>query len=224
MTIHSCEYLWLDGYEEDACIRSKREIVVAEEIPTIDNLPYWSYFWSPSKPTKFNCSDCILKPVEVWKDPNRVNGYFVMCEVLNHDGAPHDCNNRAAYRRNQDNCLGIEQKFFFTKNGLPLRSSEENNPLGAQLQEESGEGKLTSTHCVEEHLNQCLSCGLNITGFSDEQLTGQWKYYLESKDSRCPFDDYWLSRFLLMGLAEKYNLHVKFLPKSIKTDAVHQPY
>ena len=34
-------------------------------------------------------SDCLLKPVAIYPDPTRKNGYLVMSEVLNADGTPH---------------------------------------------------------------------------------------------------------------------------------------
>ena len=40
-------------------------------------------------------SDCLLKPVAVYADPDRKDGYLIMTEVLNADGTAHESNGRA---------------------------------------------------------------------------------------------------------------------------------
>ena len=40
-------------------------------------------------------SDCILKPIRVYADPQRVGAYLALCEVLDATGSPHSSNERA---------------------------------------------------------------------------------------------------------------------------------
>ena len=57
--------------------------------------------------------DCLLKPVNIFPDPHRINGYLVMCEVLNADGTPHRTNGRATIDDDDDDFwFGFEQEYF----------------------------------------------------------------------------------------------------------------
>ena len=55
----------------------------------------WSFDGSSTQQAEGNDSDCLLKPVAIFPDPDRSNGYLVMTEVLNADGSPHETNARA---------------------------------------------------------------------------------------------------------------------------------
>ena len=48
----------------------------------------WSFDGSSTRQAEGNSSDCLLKPVAIFNDPARTNGYLVMTEVLNSDGTP----------------------------------------------------------------------------------------------------------------------------------------
>ena len=64
-----------------------------------------------------------LKPVAIYPDPTRRNGYLVMTEVLNADGTPHISNGRATIEDEDDDFwFGFEQEYFImdTKTQLPL--------------------------------------------------------------------------------------------------------
>jgi glutamine synthetase len=40
MKTYKCEYIWLDGYQPEANLRSKTKIVTLEETPSIDRFSY----------------------------------------------------------------------------------------------------------------------------------------------------------------------------------------
>ena len=68
-------------------------------------------------------SDCLLKPVAIYPDPTRINGYLVMTEVLNADGTNHISNARATIDDDDnDFWFGFEQEYFImdTETQLPL--------------------------------------------------------------------------------------------------------
>ena len=88
------EYIWLDGYVPTQNMRSKTK-VVNDFDGTLESCPIWAFDGSSTKQAEGNSSDCLLKPVAIFPDPNRLNGYLVMTEVLNADGTPHASNARA---------------------------------------------------------------------------------------------------------------------------------
>ena len=57
--------------------------------------PVWAFDGSSTQQAEGNASDCLLKPVAVYPDPDRVNGFLVMNEVYDADGTPHESNGRA---------------------------------------------------------------------------------------------------------------------------------
>ena len=80
------EYIWLDGYEPTQSMRSKTMIRTNFEEPLMNAPCGLSMAHLPNK--QRGDSDCLLKPVFICPDPDRINGFLVMCEVLNADGTP----------------------------------------------------------------------------------------------------------------------------------------
>jgi glutamine synthetase len=77
-----------------------------------------------NQPGSGGSSDCLLKPVAIFTDPGRQDGFLVMCEVLNPDGSIHDSNGRATIDDDDaDFWFGFEQEYF-------LWDRETNLPLG----------------------------------------------------------------------------------------------
>ena len=71
------EYIWLDGYVPTQNMRSKTK-VIENFSGKLEDCPNWSFDGSSTKQAEGNSSDCILKPVAIYPDPERVNGYLVM--------------------------------------------------------------------------------------------------------------------------------------------------
>ena len=73
----------------------------------------WSFDGSSTLQAEGGDSDCLLKPVFICPDPDRINGFLVMCEVLNADGTPHSTNGRATIDEDDDDFwFGYEQEYF----------------------------------------------------------------------------------------------------------------
>ncbi|MGB5782096.1 MAG: glutamine synthetase beta-grasp domain-containing protein, partial [Eudoraea sp.] len=88
------EYIWLDGHEPTQELRSKTKI--EEDFSgKLEDCPLWSFDGSSTEQAEGGSSDCLLKPVAIYPDPERANGFLVMAEVLNADGTPHTSNHRA---------------------------------------------------------------------------------------------------------------------------------
>jgi len=216
---YKCEYIWLDGYKPEANLRSKTKIVTATEAPTLHDLPEWSFDGSSTQQADGNFSDCILKPVRVHRDAGRANGMLVMCEVLNPDGTPHASNSRARYDDQADFWFGFEQEYVITKNGMPVGFPTKGypNPQGKYYCG-AGTENIVARDLVEEHLDQCLNSGLQVTGINAEVMIGQWEFQLLGKGAKAAADDLWMARYLLHRVAEKYGVVIELHPKPVKGD------
>jgi glutamine synthetase len=123
MTKSKLEYIWLDGYKPTQSLRSKTKI--EEDFSgKLEDCSNWSFDGSSTEQAAGGSSDCLLKPVAIIPDPQRKNGYLIMCEVLNADGTPHVTNGRATIEDDDnDFWFGFEQEYF-------LWDNETNKPLG----------------------------------------------------------------------------------------------
>ena len=91
MSKSKLEYIWLDGYTPTANMRSKTK-VEKNFSGKLEDCPVWSFDGSSTQQAEGGSSDCLLKPVAIYPDPARKDGYLVMAEVLNPDGTPHASN------------------------------------------------------------------------------------------------------------------------------------
>ncbi len=106
------EYIWLDGYEPTQNMRSKT-LVRKNFTGNVEDCPMWSFDGSSTRQAEGGSSDCLLKPVAIFPDPQRIDGFLVMCEVLNADGSPHPSNGRATIEDDdEDFWFGYEQIFI----------------------------------------------------------------------------------------------------------------
>ncbi|MEY4336756.1 MAG: hypothetical protein RLZZ45_1675 [Bacteroidota bacterium] len=215
MSLIKLEYIWLDGYKPTQSLRSKTKVVKAEEFDgTLASLSMWSFDGSSTEQAPGGSSDCLLKPVYVVKDPQRKNGYLVMCEVLNADGTAHESNGRATIEDDDnDFWFGFEQEYF-------LWDPRTNKPLG--FPDGGYPGPQGPYYCsvgaknafgrdiVEEHLDVIIEAGLNVEGINAEVATGQWEFQIFAKGAKEAGDQIWIARYLLERIGEKYGVSVNW--------------
>ena len=73
MSKHKLEYIWLDGYKPTQSLRSKT--LVRENFSgELGDAKEWSFDGSSTEQAEGNDSDCLLKPVAVYPDPDRFGG------------------------------------------------------------------------------------------------------------------------------------------------------
>jgi glutamine synthetase len=221
MSKSKLEYLWLDGYEPTANIRSKTRI--EEDFSgKLEDCPMWSFDGSSTKQAEGGSSDCLLKPVAIYPDPARRNGYLVMTEVLNSDGTPHESNSRATIDDEDDDFwFGFEQEYFImdTATGLPLGFPVGGYPGPQGLYYCSVGGRNTwGRDLVEEHADLCLDAGLQFEGINQEVAAGQWEFQLFAKGAKKAGDEIWVARYMLQRLTESYGYYIEYHPKPIKGD------
>ena len=215
------EYVWLDGYVPTQNMRSKTK-VVEDFSGKLKDCPVWAFDGSSTRQAEGSSSDCLLKPVAIFTDPERVNGFLVMTEVLNADSSPHDSNARAKIDDDDnDFWFGFEQEYFImdVETQLPLGFPLGGYPGPQGLYYCSVGGKNThGRNLVEEHADICIDAGINFEGINQEVACGQWEFQLFAKGAKKAGDELWIARYLLDRLTEDYNYYIEYHPKPIKGD------
>lgn len=215
------EYIWLDGYYPTQSLRSKTK-VIADFSGDVADAPQWSFDGSSTLQAPGGSSDCLLQPVACYPDPDRRDGYLVMCEVLNPDHTPHETNGRATIEdEDSDFWFGFEQEYTlwdprtskplgFPQDGYPAPQGPYYCSVGAR--------KAVGRQIVEAHLDACLDAGLDIQGINAEVLMGQWEFQVFSKGAKAAGDQVWLARYLLERTAEKFDVSINWHCKPVKGD------
>lgn len=218
MSLSKLEYIWLDGYKPTQSLRSKTKIE-KDFGGTLDECPMWSFDGSSTQQAEGGSSDCLLKPVAIFPDPQRKNAYLVMTEVLNADGSAHVSNMRALIDDDDDDFwFGFEQEYF-------LWDTETNRPLGFPIGGypapqgpyycSVGAKNAFGREIIEEHLDVCLEAGINVEGINAEVATGQWEFQIFAKGAQQAGDQVWVARYLLERIGEKYGVAIEYHPKPL---------
>jgi len=223
------EYIWLDGYKTPN-LRNKITVKKASTIsldanglPDVKSLPDWNFDGSSTKQAPGNNSERILKPVRVygWKHGH----YLVLCEVYDNNGKPHDSNSRANLRdsagkySSEEFWWGFEQEYFITDGYRPLGFPKEGYPQPQGFYYCGvGVNQVVGRKLAEQHLEKCLSMGIEFTGTNAEVAIGQWEFQCFSKDTLKACDDLWISRYVLYRLAEEYEWGIDLSPKPVHGD------
>ena len=223
MSKSKLEYIWLDGYDPTQSLRSKTKIV-DDFSGDLADAPIWAFDGSSTEQADGSASDCLLKPVSVFADPDRFggDGWLVMAEVLSADGSAHASNGRATIDDDDDEFwFGFEQEYTiidpdtgrplgFPKEGFPAPQGPYYTSVGTQ--------NAYGRELVDEHLHLCLAAGLNVEGINAEVMMGQWEFQIFAKGAGRSGDEIWVGRYLLERTAEKYGLVIDWHPKPIKGD------
>lgn len=219
------EYIWIDGKQPTANLRSKTKII-NHPVTKLEDIPVWTFDGSSTKQAQGNFSDCILKPVYYIPDPVRGGeNILALCEVYNPDGAIHQSNTRARLRetaekyKDQEALFGIEQEYTFFKGNQPLGWPDKGFPA-PQGGYYCGVGadEVFGRDIVEDHLSSCLSVGLSISGVNAEVMPAQWEFQVGPLAPLDVADQLWLGRWLLYRIAENYRVSATLYPKPIKGD------
>jgi glutamine synthetase len=219
---YKAEYIWIDGTEPTAKLRSKTKILTDGAEP-----PVWGFDGSSTNQAEGHASDCVLKPVSVYPDPIRGGDHkLVLCEVYNPgDDTPHSSNTRALLRpvaekfAAQEPLFGIEQEYTFFKDGYPLGFPAGGFP-GPQGPYYCGVGvdEIAGRDVVEAHLENCLKAGLSLSGINAEVMPGQWEFQVGPLSPLEVADQLWVARWLLYRTGEDFGVSATLDPKPVKGD------
>ncbi len=250
------EYIWLDGKnrseefsgEQLSDTRGKTKIFDVPDGTTIDKLilpsekgskeghvvPVWGFDGSSTMQATGDKSDCVLKPVRIYKDPFRSRDGALSIIVLNEvylapGDKPHASNTRAALEviakecKGQEFWFGIEQEYTLMRlNGEPFGFPEGGGrPVDDQGKYYCGVGadKLFGRSIVEEHVMACLEAGILIAGINAEVMPGQWEYQIgngtSASDPLRVADDLIVARYLMDRIGEKHGVIASLDPKPL---------
>jgi glutamine synthetase len=216
------EYIWIDGTEPTAKLRSKTKIVADGA-----ELPIWGFDGSSTNQAPGDKSDCVLQPVFSCPDPIRGgDNVLVMAEVLYTDMSPHVSNTRAACAevatkfKDQEPLFGIEQEYTFFKDGRPYGFPA---PTGFPAPQGGyycgvGADEVFGREIVEEHMDACLTAGLHLSGINAEVMPGQWEFQIGPVAPPQVGDEMWIARWLLYRIAEDYGVAATLDPKPVPGD------
>ncbi|MFE3560345.1 glutamine synthetase [Streptomyces sp. NPDC059193] len=218
---YRAEYIWIDGTSPTAKLRSKTKILATDTMP-----PTWGFDGSSTNQAEGHASDRVLEPVFTCPDPIRGgDDVLVLCEVLNTDGTAHVSNTRASLAAvtqeftGQQPLFGIEQEYTFFEGTRPLGFPENGFPA-PQGGYYCGVGadEIFGREIVEQHLENCLAAGLEISGINAEVMPGQWEFQVGPLSPLEVSDQLWIARWLLYRTAEEYGVTVTLDPKPVKGD------
>jgi glutamine synthetase len=216
------EYIWIDGTEPTAKLRSKTKIVADGAV-----LPIWGFDGSSTNQAPGDKSDCVLQPVFSCPDPIRGgDNVLVMAEVLYTDMSPHVSNTRAACAevatkfKDQEPLFGIEQEYTFFKDGRPYGFPA---PTGFPAPQGGyycgvGADEVFGRAIVEEHMDACLTAGLHLSGINAEVMPGQWEFQIGPVAPPQVADELWVARWLLYRIAENHGVAATLDPKPVPGD------
>ncbi|MFG1905910.1 glutamine synthetase [Kribbella sp. NPDC048928] len=218
---YKAEYIWIDGTEPSARLRSKTRVLADGA-----ELPEWGFDGSSTNQAPGDNSDCVLKPVFSCPDPIRGGDHLlVLCEVYLVDGTPHPTNHRATLLpiaeqfAEQESWFGIEQEYTFFQEGRPLGFPAVGFPA-PQGPYYCGVGadEVFGRDIVEQHLDACLDAGLKISGINAEVMPGQWEFQVGPAGPIEVADHLWVARWLLYRIAEDHDVAATLDAKPAKGD------
>ncbi len=224
------EYIWTDGTEPTALIRSKTRVITEDVGLDVDAYPTWQFDGSSTNQAPGNNSDCLLKPVRAIFDPVRKGkNTLILCEVMAPDGAIHPTNRRARLRevldkgaKGADAWVAFEQEYTFFSGSRPLGFPAERRFPAAQGPYYCGVGadEVSGRPIVESHSRACLEAGISLCGINAEVMPGQWEYQIGGPgiDPLLAADHLWLSRWLLYRIGEDFDVSATLDPKPIPGD------
>ena len=221
---YRAEYIWIDGTEPTAAIRSKTKVLADGDTPGI-----WGFDGSSTNQATGDNSDVVLDPVFQCPDPIRGgDNILVLCEtLLTADMSPHPTNTRAGARAaldkygDQEPWFGLEQEYTMLDptTGWPAGFPDGGFP-GPQGPYYCGVGaeKIRGREIVEQHTTWCIDAGLAISGTNAEVMPGQWEFQIGPVGAPDIGDQIWIARWLLYRIAEDYNISATLTPKPVKGD------
>lgn len=219
------EYVWIGGQGE---LRSKCKTYQADAIESIDQLSAWNFDGSSTRQADGSDSEVFIVPRKVVHDPFRGgDNVIVMCDTWLPNGLPANSNFRAEADKIMKRIEGERPWFSFEQEYL-MRNAATGRPLGfpetgypapqgpyyCSIGAENSFGR----EIADAHYKVCLAAGLNITGTNAEVLPGQWEYQIGPCVGIDSGDSMWLTRYLLLRVAEKFNVTIDFAPKPVSGD------
>jgi len=219
------EYIWIGGSGLD--LRSKTRTVEGP-IKSPADLPEWNYDGSSTGQAPGEDSEVIIKPQAIFPDPFRGgDNILVMCDTYTPQGVPLPTNRRNPAKKIFDQGLqlkpwyGFEQEYtMFDADGVTPFGWPQGGyprPQGPYYCSAGAENAF-GRPIVEAHYRACLYAGVKIAGINAEVMPGQWEYQVGPSEGISAGDHLFISRYLLLRVAELFGVVISFDPKPIPGD------
>jgi glutamine synthetase len=227
MEKHIVEYIWIDG---DSNLRSKNKIIDLSQIVGLDSFSDWNYDGSSTNQATTESSERFLKPVYYCINPfvsKKFKGYLVLCAT--YDDLEYM---KPTKNNNFDNCynileneknkltkpwFGFEQEFFLFKH---KNTNCSKIPLCGDTYNEQGQYYCSigcenafGRHIIDQFIEYCIVSGLDIYGSNSEVAPSQWEFQIGTTEGISAAHQLWIARYILIRIAEKYDVCVDFHPK-----------
>ena len=220
------EYVWIGGKGE---IRSKTRVLYNSSIPLngdipkwfdINFIPKWNYDGSSTWQADSNKNtEVILKPCAIFVDPLRKipesHCYIVLCDTYDDKDEPLQTNNRIIAKtifdkkKEEEPWFGLEQEYYIQ----PKTTIADFIPINEGYHYCGNADLKIERTIVEEHLAACIAAGLTISGINAEVVERQWEYQIGPCCGIHLGDQFIISRYLLLKIAEKHDAIIDFQPK-----------
>ena len=224
------DYIWLDNEKN---FRSKIKVWNIDTSTSkfngknYDVLPEWTYDGSSTKQADGEDSEIVLKPVAIF--PKLAgHGYYVLCATYNlepeidnngiqtwkytptRNNTWHNANEVFEKYKDEKPWYGLEQEYFININDRTRVDNEQ-----GQYYCSVGTDNCFYREIAEEHMEECLKCGINISGINAEVAPNQWEFQVGPVEGIHAANQLLLSRYLLIKLCEKKKVRVNFHPKPL---------
>jgi glutamine synthetase len=233
------EYVWIGGSTDNWSLRSKTRVFqnASEEFyrfflsKDVSKIPSWNYDGSSTGQADGRKSEVTIKPVSIFLHPfSETGGFIVMCDTYDQDGNPLENNHRLSAKAIFDTNLsakpwfGMEQEYFLINPltgkpfGFDTYGVVVEPPSQGQYYCSVGHGNAFGRKVAERHLSACITAGINISGINAEVAPGQWEFQVGPCEGIQAGDHLWIARYLLLLVAENYNIAIDFEPKPLLGD------
>ena len=120
--------------------------------------------------------------------------------------------------------FGIEQEYVFWDSNNDWPSGwvfDSDDEVGIEPEKSDlyycglGIESVMHRQLAESHAELCLQMNIPLTGFNSEVMKSQWEYQLAPATALDASDNLWMSRYMLMRLAEARGIAVNLEPKPV---------
>jgi glutamine synthetase len=213
------EYVWIDAYGE---LRSKIK-VVDTAIETLKDVPSWDFDGTLTRSLSGTNPEVILQPVALYANPF-IPGHLVLCSNYLLNNGMNICPyiNNTRHLLLQEKLSESKIAYAFQQEYYILNRNDQ-QPYHNALQESNKyycgtqNGIVDGRTIAEAHLMACLKAGLMISGFQAREGPSQWAYGIGPGTGLAVSDELWLSRYILLRIADKFAATISLQPKPFPT-------
>ncbi|KAK9832481.1 hypothetical protein WJX81_000192 [Elliptochloris bilobata] len=228
------EYIFVGGNGSD--LHSKSRVLDAKP-KSVEELRPWHFDGSQTGQAPASSSAVYLRPRAIYPDPVRGGDHIlVLCDtytpptVESDSGAQqmqlHPSNNRAPCERvmraaaSSAPVFSCEQQYSLLdpKTGWPVGLPEGSMAGTSNSYCASGAALASGRDFQDAHLRACMHAGVRISGGHAEAAVGQWSYCVGPCRGIELGDQLWISRFILLRMADQFRTRASFEPKPVPGD------